>query len=118
MPPAARIGDQIGHGPPTGTVGPPGAAGPPVPAGAPMRGVGSVRIGGLPAAVVGTVCACASPVPPPPHGGLGPGNVVLPGPAPPRGQVLIGGFPAARMGDRISCTAVILTGATNVIIGG
>jgi uncharacterized Zn-binding protein involved in type VI secretion len=65
--------------------------------------------------VVGTICSC--PVPPP-HQALGPGNVVLPGPPPARGQVLIGGFPAARVGDRTSCSAVIMTGATNVIIGG
>ncbi|MBE1489291.1 PAAR domain-containing protein [Plantactinospora soyae] len=112
MPPAARIGDRVGHGAPTGTVGLPGvaAAGP-----GPAGGVGRVLIGGLPAAVVGTVCGC--PVPPP-HQALGPGNVVLPGPPPPRGQVLIGGFPAARVGDRTSCSAVIMTGALNVIIGG
>ncbi|MEQ4302946.1 PAAR domain-containing protein [Plantactinospora sp. B6F1] len=114
MPPAARIGDRVGHGAPTGTVGPPGA-GAPVPTGGPTLGVSSVLIGGLPAAVVGTLCTC--PVPPP-HLALGPGNVVLPGPPSMRGQVLIGGFPAARMGDRTSCSATILTGAGNVIIGG
>ncbi|MFF5218375.1 PAAR domain-containing protein [Micromonospora sp. NPDC000442] len=114
MPPAARIGDRVGHGAPTGTVGPPGVA-PATPGGGPTLGVGSVLIGGRPAAVVGTVCTC--PVPPA-HLGLGPGNVVLPGPPPPSGQVLIGGFPAARVGDRTTCSATILTGAANVFVGG
>jgi uncharacterized Zn-binding protein involved in type VI secretion len=101
MPPAARVGDKVGHGVPTGTVGPPG--------------VPTVLIGGLPAAVVGTTCVCPTP---PPHALLGPANVVVPGPPPARGLVLIGGRPAARMGDRISCSATILTGAPTVLIGG
>ncbi|MGW0502166.1 PAAR domain-containing protein [Micromonospora sp. NPDC003241] len=117
MPAAARIGDRIGHGVPTGSVGPPAAG---LPGGAPatpgpLLGVASVLIGGRPAAVVGTVCTC--PVPPP-HLVLGPGNVVVPSPPRAGGQVLIGGFPAARVGDRTTCSATILTGALNVSIGG
>ncbi|MEJ3746409.1 PAAR domain-containing protein [Actinomycetes bacterium KLBMP 9797] len=107
MPPAARITDKVGHGAPTGTVGLPG----PPPAG----GVPTVLIGGLPAAVVSTVCVC--PVPPQ-HAALGPSNLVQPGPPPARGPVLIGGFAAARMGDKSVCGAVILTGAPTVLIGG
>nr|WP_239380457.1 PAAR domain-containing protein [Frankia sp. CIT1] len=122
MPPAARINDQISHlatpvtpGPPNGTVGVPGgAAVPGLPnAGGPLLGVPSVRIGGLPAAVIGSLCVCAI------HAELGPGNVVLsPTPPPVTGIVLIGGFPAARKGDRITCQATISTGAPNVLIGG
>ncbi|WP_431729082.1 PAAR domain-containing protein [Verrucosispora sp. TAA-831] len=117
MPAAARIGDRVGHGAPTGSVGPPAAGlpgGAASPAG-PLLGVASVLIGGRPAAVVGTVCTC--PVPPP-HLALGPGNVVVPSPPRAGGQVLIGGFPAARVGDRTTCSATILTGALNVSIGG
>lgn len=128
MPPAARVGDTFGHGAPTGTVGPPGAGAagaaaaaatppgaPPIPQGAPIRGISNVLIGKLPAAVVGTVCTCAVP---PPHALLGPANVIVPGPPPPRGVVLIGGFPAARVGDKGSCGGMIVSGAFNVLIGG
>ncbi len=115
MPPAARINDEVVHLPaPTGIVGVPGgAAMPPVPAGSPLLGVPSVRIGGLPAAVVGSMCVCAM------HAELGPANLVVGPKSPPvTGIVLIGGFPAARMGDEIACQAIIGTGALNVFIGG
>ena len=93
MPPAARLADSTAHG---GIV-----AGP---------GVGTVLLGGMPAAVVGDTHVC--PVPPPagPHP-----------PAPfPSGSttVLIGGRPALRMFAVSPCGAAIVTGATTVILGG
>jgi uncharacterized Zn-binding protein involved in type VI secretion len=97
--PAARVGSTIGHPPgaPTGTVLPPG--------------VPNVLIGGLPAAVVGTACACALPPPEP-------ANAILP-PMPPRtGMVLIGGMIAARVLDKCTCTGIIVAGVPSVLIGG
>jgi uncharacterized Zn-binding protein involved in type VI secretion len=124
MPPAARVGDSTSHlataltpGPPTGMVGPPaGAALPPVPGQRnPTLGVPSVRIGGMPAAVVGTICVCRTP---PQHLALAAANRILPSIPSPRGIVLIGGFPAARQGDKITCDSRISTGALTVRIGG
>ncbi|MET9442407.1 PAAR domain-containing protein [Streptomyces sp. NPDC006610] len=104
MPAAARTGDPTDHG---------GVIATPPPAAA--AAVARVLIGGRPAAVVGSVHACATP----PHALLGPGNVVLPNPAAAAsGAVLIGGVPAARARDRTTCGAMILTGAPNVLIGG
>ncbi|MEU1297165.1 PAAR domain-containing protein [Streptomyces sp. NPDC005840] len=105
MPAAARTGDPTDHG---GVIATP----PPGPAAA---AVVRVLIGGLPAAVVGSVHTCAVP----PHLLLGPGNVVLPDPAAlVSGEVLIGGLPAARMRDKTTCGAMIVGGALNVLIGG
>ncbi|MFE0464834.1 PAAR domain-containing protein [Kitasatospora sp. NPDC058965] len=120
MPPAARVGDPVSQlyvpeigGPPTGTLGPPGGqALPPGPSIGPLLGVPSVRIGGEPAAVVGTVAVCA------PHAELLMGNLVLPSPPTTGGLVLIGGFPAARMGDKLTCQAAISGGDRTVLIGG
>lgn len=93
MPPAARVSDPTGH---------PGAvAGP---------GVPTVLIGGLPAAVVGDVHACAMP----PTAGPHPPNPFPMGSA----TVLIGGRPALRLGDVAACGAPIIAGALNVLIGG
>lgn len=103
MPAAARTGDPTDHGGRIATP-PPGAA-----------AVATVLIGGLPAAVVGSLHVCVVP----PHAALGPGNVVLPDPAGlAAGVVLVGGLPAARARDRTACGATILTGAPNVLIGG
>jgi uncharacterized Zn-binding protein involved in type VI secretion len=92
MPPAARVTDPTAH---------PGlVAGP---------GVPIVLIGGLPAAVVGDMHACAMPP--------------LAGPHPPSPfpmgslSVLIGGRPALRLGDVSGCGAPIIAGAVNVLVG-
>ncbi|GAA2770946.1 PAAR domain-containing protein [Streptomyces showdoensis] len=104
MPSAARTGDPTDHGGRIATP-PPGAA----------ATVATVLIGGLPAAVVGSLHVCVVP----PHVALGPANVVLPDPAGlAAGAVLIGGLPAARARDRTACGATILTGAPDVLIGG
>lgn len=92
MPPAARVGDPTGH---PGTISGPG--------------VPTVLIGGMPAATVGTLHACAFPGPTP-H----PPSAVVKGSA----TVLIAGMPAARMGDMTGCGAPILSGAPTVLIGG
>lgn len=93
MPPAARVGDPTGH---------PGAISGP--------GVPTVLIGGMPAANIGTMHACAMPsVPPHP-----PTPIVPPG-CP---TVLIGSMPAARMGDMAGCGAPIIAGCPTVLIGG
>lgn len=93
MPPAARITDPTGH---------PGVISPP--------GVPTVLIGGLPAATVGTLhaCAFAGAVPHPPNPIVPPGSPT----------VLIGGLPAARMGDLTACGAPIVGGFPSVLIGG
>jgi uncharacterized Zn-binding protein involved in type VI secretion len=93
MPPAARVGDLTGH---------PGSLGGP--------GVPTVLIGGMPAATVGTMHACAFPPP----------AVHPPSPIAPPGcpTVLIGGQPAARSGDLTGCGAPILAGCPTVLIGG
>lgn len=104
MPAAARTGDPTSHG---------GRITTPPPMAAPA--VNSVLIGGLPAAVEGSLHVC----PIVPHAALGPGNVIIPDPAAlVRGAVLIGGLPAARMRDKTACGAQIVMGAMNVQIGG
>ncbi|MGW4896902.1 PAAR domain-containing protein [Kitasatospora sp. NPDC004240] len=124
MPQAARVGDTTSHtytpvlpGLPTGALGPPGAVAlPPLPLDpGPLLGITSVRIGGQPAAVVGTLHACTPHLPLT----LTLANLVLPQVPPPvTGRVLIGGYPAARRGDRLTCQASINGGAPNVFIGG
>lgn len=91
--PAARVGDLTPH--PGAITGP---------------GVPTVLIGGLPAATMGDMHACAwaggTPHPPSP---------IVKGSA----TVLIGGKPAARVGDPIGCGAIILPpGCPTVLIGG
>ena len=93
MPPAARLTDATSH---PGTV-----AGP---------GVAAVLIGGLPAAVVGDMHACALP----PKAGPHPPNPFVKGSA----NVLIGMRPALRIGDPAACGATIVTGFPTVLIGG
>ena len=93
MPPAARVTDPTAH--PGLITGP---------------GVPTVLIGGLPAAVVGDMHACAMPTPPGSHP-----------PTPfPKGSlmVLIGGRPALRVGDVAGCGAPIVAGMFTVMIGG
>jgi uncharacterized Zn-binding protein involved in type VI secretion len=94
VPPAARVGDPIGH---PGTILPPG--------------VPTVLIAGMPAANVGTLALCAMPPPAGPHGSV---PIIPPG-CP---TVLIGGMPAARMGDMTACGAPIVMGAPTVLVGG
>lgn len=93
MPPAARITDPTGH---------PGMISGP--------GVPNVLIGGLPAAVLGDMHACAMP----PLAGPHPPTPIAKGSA----TVLIGGRPAARMGDLTGCGAPIIMGMPTVQIGG
>jgi uncharacterized Zn-binding protein involved in type VI secretion len=79
---------------------------PPVPhVGGPVivTGVPSVLIGNLPAAKVGEMVVC-----------VGPPDSIVNGSA----TVLIGGMPAARLGDSTAHGGQIMTGESNVIIGG
>jgi uncharacterized Zn-binding protein involved in type VI secretion len=92
MPPAARVGDTTGH---PGTVTGPGAS--------------TVLIGGMPAAVMGDMHACAFP-PPASH----PPTPFAKG----SGTVLIGNRPALRIGDTAGCGAPVAVGAFTVMIGG
>ncbi|MFE9775582.1 PAAR domain-containing protein [Streptomyces sp. NPDC005931] len=92
MPPAARVGDPTGH---PGSVTGPGAA--------------TVLIGGMPAAVLGDMHACAFP-PPASH----PPTPFTVGSA----TVLIGGRPALRLGDVAGCGAPVVAGAVTVVVGG
>ena len=73
--------------------------------GGPIAGPGAptVLIGGLPAAVVGTMCVC-----------VGPPDVIAMGSS----TVLIGGQPAARMGDMTAHGGNIVIGCPTVMIGG
>jgi uncharacterized Zn-binding protein involved in type VI secretion len=93
MPPAARVGDTTSH---PGTVSGPGVA--------------TVLVGGMPAAVMGDLHACAFP----PLAGPHPPNPFVRGSA----TVLIGGRPALRMGDMSGCGGTIVSGAMTVLIGG
>jgi uncharacterized Zn-binding protein involved in type VI secretion len=93
MPPAARVTDPSGH--PGMITGP---------------GVPNVLIGGLPAAVLGDLHACAMP----PAAGPHPPSPIVKGSA----NVLIGGRPAARLGDLAGCGAPIVMGHPTVLIGG
>jgi uncharacterized Zn-binding protein involved in type VI secretion len=92
MPPAARVGDTTGH---PGTITGPG--------------VSTVLIGGMPAAVMGDMHACAFP-PPASH----PATPFAKG----SGTVLIGNRPAVRTGDTAGCGAPVIAGAFTVLIGG
>ncbi len=78
--------------------GSPHVGGPVLPPGAPM-----VLIGGMPAARMGDMAACA-----------GPPDTIVQGSA----TVLIGGMPAARMGDMTAHGGQIVAGYPTVIIGG
>lgn len=65
-------------------------------------GVPTVLIGGIPAAVVGDLCACSGP----------PDSIVLGSQT-----VFIGGKPAARMGDTTAHGGQIVGGCPTVLIG-
>ena len=93
MPPAARVSDM--HVCPMWTGLVPHVGGPVLPPGCP-----TVLIGGLPAARVSDMCACA-----------GPPDVVVMGSM----TVLIGGMPAARMGDVTAHGGVIVMGCFQVM---
>ncbi len=94
--PASRLGDShSGHGcfPPTNSV----------------RGSPNVKINGAPALRVGDqfVVHCC------PKNGCHPPTV-----ATGSGSVNINGRAAARIGDKTGCTATIISGSSNVFIGG
>lgn len=91
MPPAVRVGDPTVHG---GVVTGPGVA--------------TVLLGGLPAAVLGDLHACA--IPPPGH------VPVTPFPSG-SATVLVGGRPLVRVGDVAGCGATAVTGLPTVVVG-
>ncbi len=93
--PAARVGDL--HICPMVTALVPHVGGPVT-----GPGVGTVLIGGLPAAVLGDLCVCAG----------GP-DTIAKGSA----GVMIGGKPAARMGDITAHGGTITLGCMTVLIG-
>ena len=94
--PAATVGSM--HVCPMVTVLVPHVGGPVLPAGACM----TVLIGGLPAAIVGTMCTCVGP----------PDSIVMGSPT-----VMIGGMAAARMGDTTAHGGSIVLGVMTVLIG-
>src|SRR5262245_9762862 len=97
MPPAARVTDMHVCPAVSGVV--PHVGGPLMPPGIP-----TVLIGGLPAAVVGTLATCAG----------GPATVILGSTS-----VMIGGQPAARVGDPTAHGGIIVPpGCLTVMIGG
>ncbi|MCC6401674.1 MAG: PAAR domain-containing protein [Flavobacteriales bacterium] len=93
--PAARVGDM--HVCPMFDGPKPHVGGPVMGPGAP-----TVLIGGMPAAVMGTMCTCTGP----------PDTIVLGSMG-----VLIGGKPAARMGDMCAHGGTIVAGCPTVLIG-
>lgn len=95
MPSAARIGDM--HICPMFTGPVPHVGGPVIGPGMP-----TVLIGGMPAAVLGDMAACA-----------GPPDVIIKGSV----TVLIAGKPAARIGDPTAHGGSILVGNPTVMIG-
>jgi len=97
--PAARITDL--HTCPMITPGIP-----PIPhVGGPILPPGGINvlIGGLPAAIVGTMCVC-----------VGPPDTLIKGSA----TVLICGMPAVRMGDITAHGGTVVMGFPTVLIGG
>lgn len=99
MPPAARITDM--HTCPMQTPGIP-----PIPhVGGPIMPPGAINvlIGGLPAAVLGTMAVC-----------VGPPDILIKGSM----TVLIGGRPAVRMGDSTAHGGTVVMGFPTVMIGG
>jgi uncharacterized Zn-binding protein involved in type VI secretion len=92
---AARVGDN--HVCPLVTELVPHGGGPVLP-----PGVSNVRIGGKPAAVVGTPVQCKGPL-----------DSIIKGSS----TVRIGGKPAARLGDATTHGGTITSGCANVIIG-
>jgi uncharacterized Zn-binding protein involved in type VI secretion len=79
---------------------------PPIPhVGGPIMGPGAptVLIGGLPAAILGTIATC-----------VGPPDAIIKGSS----TVLIMGLPAARLGDSTAHGGSIVAGCPTVLIGG
>jgi uncharacterized Zn-binding protein involved in type VI secretion len=97
MPAAARVLDNHVC-PMVNPNGSPHTGGPILPPGTP-----TVLIGGMAAAVVGSMCTCAGP----------PDSIVMGSTS-----VLIGGTPAARMGDTTAHGGSIVVGCPTVLIGG
>ncbi|MEL6207923.1 MAG: PAAR domain-containing protein [Pseudomonadota bacterium] len=99
MPPAARVTDM--HVCPMVNPGLP----PPPHVGGPISGPGAatVRIGDIPAAVVGDMAVCS-----------GPPDTCIKGSA----TVFIMGRPAVRMGDTTAHGGVVVQGLPTVLIGG
>lgn len=97
LPPATRITD-VQTCPAVNPGGAPHVGGPVI-----GPGVPTVRIGGLPASVMGDMATCA-----------GPPATVTSG----SGTVKIGGKPAVRQGDATSHGGQIASGLPNVLIGG
>ena len=93
---AARVGDMHVCPMVTGII--PHVGGPILPPGLP-----TVMIGGMPAAIVGTMCTC-----------VGPPDSIIMGST----TVMIGGKPAARMGDSTAHGGSIVIGCPTVMIGG
>jgi uncharacterized Zn-binding protein involved in type VI secretion len=91
VPPAVRVGDTSAHG--GAVVGP---------------GVATVLIGGMPAAVLGDMHACA--IPPPSHVPSTPFTMGS-------STVFFGGRPALRVGDAAGCGAIVPVGMPTVMIG-
>ncbi len=85
----ARLTDLSSHG---GTLAPPGAT--------------NVLAGGLPVAFLGSNHVC--PIPFHPAGPLMATGVKL----------LVNGLPAGRAQDLLPCGALVLPGATNILVGG
>jgi uncharacterized Zn-binding protein involved in type VI secretion len=106
MPPAARLTDP--HLCPQQTPGTPPV--PHTPSPTPIVGpaAATVLIGGLPAAVVGSIAMCAAPTP------LDSMDAIVQGSA----TVLIGGLSAARAGDATAHGGSITVGCPTVLIGG
>jgi len=96
MPPAARVGDM--HVCPLSDGPKPHVGGPVMP-----PGTTTVLIGGMPAAVVGNMCTCAS----------APDSIIAGS-----STVIIAGMPAARMGDSTAHGGSIIIGCPTVLIGG
>jgi uncharacterized Zn-binding protein involved in type VI secretion len=92
MPLAARVGDVTNHG---GVVVGPGAA--------------TVLIGGMPAAVMTDMHACALP----PAGHQPTSSPFVIGST----TVMIGGIPAVRVGDSCGCGASAVVGCPTVSVG-
>ena len=93
MPAAARAGDPTGH---PGVITGPGRT--------------DILIGGQPAVTLGDLHSCGITPPAGPH----PPTAVAKGSR----SVKFGGRPAARVGDTVGCGAPILSGASDVMVGG
>jgi len=93
--PSSRIGDF--HTCPKSSGSTPHVGGPV------LDGSNSILVGGMPAATVGSHCACHSAI-----------DTIVRGSA----TVLMGGRPAARIGDATAHGGIIVAGENSVLIGG